>query len=163
MSSVTSTRASSPTAAPTNGTAARGGAQAGTAGTAVAAVDPVPRAAAIVGLVGVATIHLAQIVPTVQQTPWLGASFIALTMATVALAGWLTIADERMAWALVLAVNAASVAGYAFTRMFSTFVDQQDVGNWGEMLGVAALLVEGLLIVLAAHQVRRAWRRAGAS
>lgn len=120
--------------------------------------DPVPRAAGIVGLVGVATIHLAQVAPTIQQTPWLGALFILLTVATVALAGWLTVNDHWAAWALVLAVNAASVAGYAFTRTFSTFVDHQDVGNWGEMLGVAALLVEGLLMALAGFQLLRSRR-----
>jgi hypothetical protein len=152
-----STRTSPAAAAPTNGAATAGRAPT------VAAVDPVPRAAAIVGLVGVATIHLAQIVPTTQQTPWLGALFVVLTVATVALAGWLTLTDHRAAWALVLLVNAVSIAGYAVTRMFSTFVDNQDVGNWGEMLGVAALLVEGLLMVLAAHQVRRPWRRGAAS
>jgi hypothetical protein len=152
-----STRTLTAAAAPTNGAAAASRAPT------VAAVDPVPRAAAIVGLVGVATIHLAQIVPTMQQTPWLGAMFVVLTVATVALAGWLTLTDHRAAWALVLLVNAVSIAGYAVTRMFSTFVDHQDVGNWGEMLGVAALLVEGLLVVLAAHQVRRPWRRGAAS
>jgi hypothetical protein len=115
--------------------------------------DPVARASAIIGLIGVATVHLAQVVPTIDQTPYLGASFVLLTVACVALAGGVLVADRAAVWALVGVVNLLSVAGYAFTRTFSTFFDQQDVGNWSEMLGVAALLVEGLLVMLSLHQL----------
>jgi hypothetical protein len=38
-----------------------------------------------------------------------------------------------------------------FTRLLSTPLDNQDVGNWACMLGIAALFVEGVLVALSAH------------
>jgi hypothetical protein len=117
--------------------------------------DPVPRAVAIIALIGVAAIHLAQVVPTVQQTPYLGAAFVALTLSCMALAGWLLVAETAAGWAAVAGLNALAIAGYAFTRTFSTFFDNQDVGNWDEMLGLVALLIEGVLIGLSLLQLHR--------
>ncbi|HEX4863922.1 MAG TPA: hypothetical protein VFV02_07610, partial [Acidimicrobiales bacterium] len=110
-----------------------------------AQTDPVPRATGIVGLVGVAAIHFVQVVPTTEQTPWLGAGFVLLTLACVALAARLIAGQSRSAWVQVGVVNGSAILGYIFTRTFSTFIDNQDVGNWSENLGMGALLVEGLL------------------
>ena len=41
-----------------------------------------------------------------------------------------------------------AIAGYAFTRVVSTPLDNADVGNWSCMLGMAALYVEGLLVLI---------------
>jgi hypothetical protein len=120
---------------------------------AASAVDPVPRAVAVVGLVTVAAIHFGQVVPTVQQTPYLGAAFVVLTVACIVLAGRLLLGDTRTVWLQVGAVNLLSIGGYAFTRMFSTFVDRGDVGNWSEMLGLVGLLVEGSLVLLCVLQI----------
>ena len=43
--------------------------------------------------------------------------------------------------------------GYAFTRMLSTPLDNQDVGNWACTLGLAALFVEGLMVAVAAYAI----------
>ena len=122
--------------------------------TSIGAGDPVPRATAIGGLVAVAAIHLGQVVPTVNQTPYLGAAFVALTLACVFLAGWLLVDAPGPVWAAVALVNISAIAGYVFTRTASTFFDNQDVGNWGETLGLVALLIEGSLVVLSLHQLR---------
>ena len=116
--------------------------------------DPVPRATAIVGLVGVAAIHFVQVVPTTEQTPWLGAGFVLLTIACVALAARLTTGQSRGTWMLVGSVVGTAILGYVFTRTFSTFIDNQDVGNWSENLGMGAMLVEGLLLLLSLSQLR---------
>jgi len=118
-----------------------------------AQTDPVPRATGIVGLVGVAAIHFVQVVPTTEQTPWLGAGFVLLTVACVVLAGRLISGQSRATWVQVGVVNGLAILGYIFTRTFSTFIDNQDVGNWSENLGMAALLVEGLLLLLSFRQL----------
>lgn len=118
-----------------------------------AQTDPVPRATGIVGLVGVAAIHFVQVVPTTEQTPWLGAGFVLLTVACVALAGRLIGGQSRATWVQVGVVNGLAILGYIFTRSFSTFIDNQDVGNWSENLGMGALLVEGLLLLLSFRQL----------
>jgi hypothetical protein len=111
------------------------------------------RATAIVGLVAVAVIHFEQIVPTMEQTPLLGVAFLALVAACLILGGRLLLTGSRSVWLAVAALNTLAVAGYAFTRMFSTVLDNQDVGNWSQMSGLGALLIEGLLVALSVSAV----------
>lgn len=118
-----------------------------------ALTDPVPRASGIVGLVAVAAIHFVQVVPTTEQSPWLGAGFVVLTVACVMLAARLIAGQSRVTWSLVGMVNASAIVGYIFTRTLSTFLDNQDVGNWSENLGMGALLIEGLLLMLSLWQL----------
>jgi hypothetical protein len=113
--------------------------------------DSVIRATAIVGLGTVAVIHVAQIVPTAQQTPWLGAGFGLLVASCVALAAVLLHRGHPRLWAAISIVNVLAIAGYAVTRLVSTPIDNQDVGNWSENLGVAALFAEGALVLLGLH------------
>ena len=110
-------------------------------------------ATAIAGLVTVAAIHWAQVVPTLKDTPLLGAAFVVLSLACVGLAGVLLVSRRRVAWMTVAIVNTLAVAGYIFTRTVSSFFDNQDVGNWSEALGMVALLVESLLILLSLYRL----------
>ena len=56
-------------------------------------------------------------------------------------------------WAQVGILNILAIAGYAFTRLISTTLDNTDVGNWSEMLGVAALFIESILVILSVHAI----------
>jgi hypothetical protein len=56
-------------------------------------------------------------------------------------------------WVPVFALSVAALGGYVFTRVVSTPVDNQDVGNWACMLGLAALFVEGALVALSAYAI----------
>jgi hypothetical protein len=115
--------------------------------------DVVMRATAILGLGAVAVIHFSQVVPTTEQTPWLGASFVALTLACIGVAAQLLYRGDRWVWAQVAVLNGLAISGYVFTRVFSTPFDNTDVGNWSEMLGVAALFTEGMLMLLSLHVI----------
>jgi hypothetical protein len=113
------------------------------------AADPaMMRTIGVVALLAVGTIHFLQIVPTVQQTPLLGLGYIALIMASVIVAGWLTVANDACAWAAAGLISAAVLVGYAFTRFVGTTFDNQDVGNWACMLGLASIFVETALLAL---------------
>lgn len=57
-------------------------------------------------------------------------------------------------WAPVGLLGVMALMGYAFTRVVSTPLDNQDVGNWACTLGMAALVVEGLLVALCVHAIR---------
>jgi len=113
--------------------------------------DAVMRSSAILGLIGVGVIHFAQVVQTTEQTPYLGVAFLLLALATAAVAAMLLHGGSRLAWALTAAVNLAAIGGYVFTRLWSTALDNQDVGNWSEALGLAALFLEVLLAALALY------------
>jgi hypothetical protein len=118
-----------------------------------AIVDAVMRATALLALMGIAAIHLVQLVPTFQATPLLGVAFVGLIAGTVAVGAQLVnprLSHTRL-WIPVLTLGAASIGGYIFTRVVNTPLDNQDVGNWGCMLGIAALFVEATLVALSAY------------
>jgi len=120
-----------------------------------AVVDAVMRASALLALMGIAIIHLVQLVPTFHATPLLGVAFVALIAGTLVVGARLInprLSHTRL-WLPVLALGAASLGGYVFTRVLSTPLDNQDVGNWSCMLGLAALFVEGTLVALGAHAI----------
>jgi hypothetical protein len=109
------------------------------------------RAVGIVILIGIGAMHFLQIVTTFQATPMLGGAYVALIGACLAAAGALMIAPGWRAWAAGGAVCLAALVGYAFTRLISTPFDNQDVGNWACMLGLAALFVEGAMVALSSY------------
>ena len=107
----------------------------------VAANDSVLRAIGVLSLLAIGAIHFLQIVPTTEQTPLLGVSFLFLIAAAVAVAARLATHDDAFTWMATAAVSAAAILGYVFTRTFSTPLDNQDAGNWSCMLGLAALFM----------------------
>jgi hypothetical protein len=112
-------------------------------------VDPtVLRATGVVALLGIGVIHFLQIVPTVQETPLLGIGYVALIAASVVLAAWLGAANDARAWAAAVLLSVAVLVGYAFTRLVGTSFDNQDVGNWSCMLGLASIFVEVSLLAV---------------
>jgi NAD(P)-dependent dehydrogenase (short-subunit alcohol dehydrogenase family) len=126
-----------------------------------AVVDAVMRATALLALMGIAVIHLVQLVPTFEATPLLGAAFIALIAGTLVVGAQLVnprFSHTRL-WLPVLALGATSIGGYVFTRVVNTPLDNQDVGNWACMLGIAALFVEGTLVALSAYAISLASQR----
>jgi hypothetical protein len=117
---------------------------------AAATTDAMLRATAIMALFGIGVIHFVQLVPTFEAMPLLGAAYLALIAGSVA-AGALLVkgsSSRFRLWAPVAALGVAAMAGYAFTRVVSTPLDNADVGNWSCMLGMAALYVEGLLVLI---------------
>jgi hypothetical protein len=113
--------------------------------------NTVLQSTAIAGLGAVAVIHFSQVVPTTEETPWLGGAFVLLSLACIAVSAQLLYRCDRLVWAQVGTVNILAIAGYVFTRLFSTSFDNADVGNWSEMLGVAALFIESILVILSLH------------
>jgi hypothetical protein len=116
--------------------------------------DPaILRATGVVALLGIGVIHFVQIVPTVQETPLLGLGYAALIAASVAVAAWLVVANDVRAWAAAGLLSVAVLLGYVFTRLVGTTFDNQDVGNWACMLGLASIFVELSLVALSGSAV----------
>jgi hypothetical protein len=110
---------------------------------------------------GIAVIHLVQLVPTFEATPLLGVAFVMLIAGALAVGARLISSQlsTTQLWLPVAALGVAAIGGYVFTRVLSTPLDNQDVGNWACMLGIAALFVEGLLVALSAYAMSVAPRR----
>jgi hypothetical protein len=123
--------------------------------------DTVMRATGILALTGIAAIHFVQLVPTFRSTPLLGVAFVALIVGSLAVGARLISSNLSRAqlWLPTAALGIAAIAGYVFTRVLSTPLDNQDVGNWSCMLGMAALFVEGMLVGLSAYALSVAPKR----
>jgi hypothetical protein len=131
--------------------------------TAPAGVDPTSHAVThamlrgigIVMLLGIAVIHVVQLVPTFEHMPLLGVAYLMLIIGAVAVVAHLVrgAASSMLLWLPVVGLGLAVIGGYAFTRIFSTPLDNQDVGNWSCTLGMAALFVEGSLVAMAAYAI----------
>jgi hypothetical protein len=112
--------------------------------------DSVLRATGVLSLLAIGAIHFLQIVQTTEQTPLLGVAFMLLVVGCLAVAARLAIRGDLRTWLASAAISAAAIAGYAFTRTFSTPLDNQDAGNWSCMLGLAALFIETTLLAFSA-------------
>jgi hypothetical protein len=118
---------------------------------ALVANDAVFRATGVLSLLSIGAIHFLQIVPTTEQTPLLGVSFLFLIAACVAVAARLATSGDRRIWQATAAVSVAAIGGYIFTRTFNTPLDNQDAGNWSCMLGLAAMFIETVLLGFSAY------------
>ena len=105
----------------------------------------------VVALLGIGAIHVLQIVDTFQSTPLLGVAYAALIAACVAVAAWLLATGDVGAWVAAGLLSVAVILGYAFTRVVGTTFDNEDVGNWSCMLGLASLFVEAALLALSGY------------
>jgi hypothetical protein len=113
------------------------------------------RATGVVLLMSLAVIHIVQLVPTFQQTPLLGVAYVFLIAAALVVGARLIKGHNSalQLWLPVAALGVAVFVGYSITRMLSTPLDDQDVGNWACTLGLASLFVEGLMVAIAAYAV----------
>jgi hypothetical protein len=111
------------------------------------------RPTGVVALLGIGAIHFLQIVETFQSTPLLGVAYVGLIAASLALAAWLLLTGDVRAWAGAGMISAAVILGYAFTRLVGTTFDNEDVGNWSCMLGLASLFVEAALLALSGFAI----------
>src|SRR5690348_16398618 len=113
----------------------------------------------LLGVVGavlalaVAYIHVADQggFPGDKSPAYLGIGYYVLEVVAVVVAVALLVGRSRNrvgTWLLAAAVGAGPMTGYILTRGPGLPGATDDRGNWGEPLGVASLVVEGVLIVL---------------
>ena len=113
----------------------------------------VPRSAAIVGLGGIALIHLLELQNKLKEVPYLGLGYIALIAASVVAAGLLVHSNSRAGWLIGGGAALAALIGYSLTRTVGLPKSHDDIGNWLEPIGLASLFVEGWVASLAGYIV----------
>ena len=111
----------------------------------------IARGVAVVGLAGVALIHLLDSLGKFQEAPYMGWMYVGLMLSCLAVAAALVRANAREAWLAALALPAAAIAGFTLTRTVGLPQASEDIGNWSEPLGLAALFVEGAVIAVAGY------------
>src|SRR3954447_24360839 len=111
----------------------------------------VTRSVAVVGLAGVALIHLLDSLGKFQETPYMGWMYVGLMLACLGVAAALIHTNRREAWLATLALPASAIVGFTLTRTVGLPQASEDIGNWSEPLGLASLFVEGTLIAVAGY------------
>jgi hypothetical protein len=106
------------------------------------------RGLTVVGLIGIALIHLVELPDTWRQSTGLGALFLILVIAAVVVAGALVHIDIPPLWQLSALVALGPIAGYVLTRSTDVPVDHADVGNWLEPTVLVALFIEVIVLAL---------------
>ena len=129
----------------------------------------VARAAAVVGLAGVAVIHLLDSIGKFHETPYMGWMYIGLMLGCIATGAALMAGHFREAWLAAVVLPLSAIVGFVLTRTTGLPQAHGDVGNWTEPLGLAALFTEGVLISVGLYALvalrpvaalgRRVWSR----
>lgn len=112
------------------------------------------RIVVILSLLGTALIHLLGLPGTIGLAPVQGTLYLVL-MASCLVSGFLLLQFTSPArWALAGVIAASAATAFVLTRSVGIpLVDNSDVGNWGEPLGIASLFVEGLVVLAAGYGI----------
>lgn len=118
--------------------------------------DAVTRGAGVVGLLGVGLVHLLDVPGKIVETPYMGWMFIALIVASIAVAFALIRRSSRAVWGAAGVVAGSALAGYVVNRTVGLPNAMGDIGNWSEPLGLASLFIEGCVVTLAGMVLKTA-------
>ncbi len=113
------------------------------------------RVVAVIGLLGIALIHLLDLPGKLEETPYLGGAFIALIAASIGLAAVLATRDDRAVLLASGGLALAVIIGYVLSRSTGLPAATEDIGNWLEPLGLASLFVEGIVVLAALPAIVR--------
>ena len=109
------------------------------------------RTAAVVGLLGIAVTHVAELGDKLEETGarYQGYLFIALIVGCIALALAARRAPKRPWWAAVLAVSVLPLVAYIVSRTAGLPGGEDDIGAWGEPAGIASVVFEAITAIVA--------------
>lgn len=111
--------------------------------------DAISRTLVVVGLAGVALIHVLDAHDTFLSTPYKGWLYVALIVGCLATAAQLVRGSDRRAWLAALLLPLGALGAFVISRTVGLPGGSDDIGNWWEPLGLASLFVEGLVVAVA--------------
>ena len=106
-------------------------------------------------LVVAGAVHIPVTPEHLEEAPYIGYLFIALTVVCFLLALVILVADSTAVWTVSGVVTALALGAYLLSRSVALPQIGDDVGNWLEPLGVVAIVFEGLTVALAVAALRR--------
>lgn len=114
------------------------------------------RVVAVVGLVGIALIHVLDVQEKLEEARFVGVLFIVLIGASLALAEALLRREDVRLWAATTLLAGGTMVGYALSRSVGLPGEHGgEKGNWAEPLGLASLLVESVVAWLAVTRLAK--------
>jgi hypothetical protein len=120
------------------------------------------RVIGLLGCLAVTAIHVIDQggVPGSKAPHYVQILYYALEIGGVVAAALLLTHYLKLGWFLTLGVAAGPILGYVLSRGPGLPNYTDDIGNWAEPLGIISLLVEGLLLILAATCLLKSRQRA---
>ena len=118
---------------------------------------PIFEALTILGLIGIAWIHLLDLGDKMEETPYLGVAYIGLLAGCIAAVVLLARGDRR-GFLLAGGLAGATFIGYCLSRTTGLPAATDDIGNWTETLGIWSLIAEGAVVALSATALSRRFR-----
>jgi hypothetical protein len=108
------------------------------------------RASAVIGLAGIALVHVIDTPDKFSELPYVGVMFLGLIAASLGVAALLIRKDDARAWVLAALLSAGTMLAFGLSRVIGLPGDHgSDIGNWSEPLGLVSLLIEGCVLLLA--------------
>ena len=118
---------------------------------------PIFEALTILGLIGIAWIHLLDLGDKMEETPYLGVAYIGLIAGCIAAVVLLARGDRR-GFLLAGGLAGATFIGYCLSRTTGLPAATDDIGNWTETLGIWSLIAEGAVVALSSTALSRRFR-----
>jgi hypothetical protein len=110
-----------------------------------------PTAAA---LAAVCIVHLLDGPGSLSDQFYIGALELGLAAACAPLAVWLLVRPTGTVWRTVLVLNLAAMAAFIISRTIGLPGSTDDIGDWGQLLGVINLTFEAIVIAAALTALR---------
>jgi hypothetical protein len=114
------------------------------------------RAVMVVGLGGVALIHVLDAHDTFAAAPYKGWLYVALIAGCLGAAAALIRRDDGRAWAAAALLMSGAFVAFTISRTVGLPQGADDIGNWWEPLGLASLFVEAAVVAVSASVL---WER----
>src|SRR5260370_7452917 len=92
--------------------------------------DAVLRAVAVIGLAGVALIHVLDAHNTFTATPYIGWLYVGLIMGSLGSAAWLLRASDSRAWAAAALLSVGAIMGFVCSRTVCLPATTDHIGTW---------------------------------
>ena len=111
---------------------------------------PTIRLVGVVCLLGVAVTHLLDLPDKLAEAHYMAALFIALIASSLVLATALALGRHvQLAWIAAGALSALTIVGYVLSRSVGLPQLEDHVGMWMDPVGIASLVFEATLVLLA--------------
>ncbi len=101
----------------------------------------------VLSLVGIIVVHALDLPGKLSEVPYLGYGYIALMVGS-ALSAILILRNDKRGWQLGTALALGSIAAYVLNRTVGLPLAMEDIGNWGESLGVDSLVAETAMVMV---------------
>jgi len=94
-----------------------------------------------------AAIHMTLVPEHLHEAPYAGGLFIALSVAALTAAMLLSATDHEFVWLAAAAMSLGAIVAYFLSRSVGLPSMSDDIGDWTNPLGLAALACETVVLI----------------